>query len=116
METKYEQSKSADISIKFCEFEMPPMQDLLIVGRSAPIGPEAARRMADILSPDQYDIIRLEHDKIEAIVARKTVLRMIPTEKLLSIILDEVDKFVSENSVYKANIDIVINVKRSIEI
>jgi hypothetical protein len=37
--------KKADILIRFSEFEIPPMQDVLIVGRKAPIGPEAARRI-----------------------------------------------------------------------
>ncbi|MDK2800635.1 MAG: hypothetical protein PWP27_1649 [Clostridiales bacterium] len=116
MVRKYEKSKNADISIRFSEFEIPPMQDVLVVGKNAPIGPEAARRMADILSPDQYDIIKINHDSVEAIIVRKTILNMIPSEKLLPIIIDEVNEFVSINSVYKANIQIVINVKRSIEL
>ena len=41
------------------EFEMPLMQDVVIVGRKAPIGPEALKRMVDVLSPDQYKILKL---------------------------------------------------------
>jgi len=35
--------KKAEICMRLSEFEMPPMQDVLIVGKKAPIGPEAAR-------------------------------------------------------------------------
>ncbi|MBO8129218.1 MAG: hypothetical protein H0Z39_08490 [Peptococcaceae bacterium] len=45
--------KKAEIQLSLSEFEIPPMQDVLLVGNEAPIGPEAARRMVDALSPDQ---------------------------------------------------------------
>ncbi len=34
-----ENSRKADIQMRLTEFEMPPMQDVLIVGKMAPIGP-----------------------------------------------------------------------------
>ena len=67
----------AEITMRISEFEMPPMQDILIVGKRAPIGPEAARRMVDILSPDQYEIIKVDHPGIEAMVVRKTLFNML---------------------------------------
>lgn len=67
MSLNFDGTKKADIKMRMSEFEMPPMQDALFVGRHAPIGPEAARRMVDVLSPDQYEILEVEHAIIEAI-------------------------------------------------
>ena len=72
MESKKDGTKKVEINIRFSEFEMPPMQDILLVGKRAPIGPEAARRMVDILSPEQYEIVKIEHEYIEAVVIRKS--------------------------------------------
>ncbi len=116
MESKIDGVKKAEISMRFSEFEMPPMQDVLIVGKRAPIGPEAARRMVDILSPDQYEIIRIEHECVEAIVARKSILNMIQKDKLIAIIMEEGGKVANESMIIKVQINITLHVSKSIEI
>lgn len=116
MENRVEGTKKAEINMRFSEFEMPPMQDILIVGKHAPIGPEAARRMVDILSPDQYEIVRIEHEYVEAVVARKSLLNMLPKEKLIPIVMGEVGRFANENMIIRAQVNITINVSKSIDL
>ena len=111
-----ESSKKAEINMKFSEFEMPPMQDALIVGKSAPIGPEAARRMVNILSPDQYEIIKIEHKYIEAIVIRKALLNILPQEILVDLIMEEGGKIANETMIVKASINIILRVSKSIDL
>ena len=113
---KVENSRTAEISIRLSEFEIPPMQDILLVGRRSPIGPEAAKRMVDALSPEQYEVIPVEEGPLEAMVVRKSLLKLIPEEKLLPIILEEGFKIATENMVIKAQIDVVIAIKRSIDL
>ena len=111
-----ESTKKAEITMRLSEFEVPPMQDVLIVGRKAPIGPEAARRMVDILSPEQYEIIEIDHPVIEAIVIRKSLTNMIAKEKLITLILDEGGKVANESTIIKAYINIVLHVSKSIDL
>ncbi|MHB1393767.1 MAG: hypothetical protein ACYCYE_11975 [Clostridia bacterium] len=116
MENRIEGTRKAEINMRFSEFEMPPMQDVLIVGKMAPIGPEAARRMVDILSPDQYEIVKVEHNYVEAVVVRRSLLNMIPKEKLVSIIMEEGGKIANESMIIKAQINITLNVSKSIDL
>jgi hypothetical protein len=109
-------SRKAEIQMRMTEFEMPPMQDVLIVGKRAPIGPEAARRMVDILSPDQYEIVKVEHTLIEAVVIRKSLLSMIQQEKLVALILEEGEKIVNEKMIIKAQIQITLQVNKTVEL
>jgi len=109
-------TRTAEVSIRLTEFEIPPMQDVLLVGKKAPIGPEAARRMVDALSPEQYEVVPVNEGALEAMVVRKSLLQLIPQEKLLPIILEEGQKLLTENMVIKAQIDIVVIVKREIDI
>ncbi len=109
-------NRKAEINMKLSEFEMPPMQDVLFVGKKAPIGPEAARRMVEVLSPNQYEIIKVEDSIIEAIVIRKSILKMITQEKLIPIILEEGGRVANECSIIKAQIDIILHVSKSIEL
>lgn len=114
--SEQELSRKAEISIRLSEFEIPPMQDVLLVGRKAPIGPEAARRMVDALSPDQYEIIPMDEGPVEALVIRKSLLNMLPRERLLPVILEEGLKVANENTVIKAQLDVVVVVRRSVEL
>ncbi|GAB6171765.1 hypothetical protein JCM15765_12430 [Paradesulfitobacterium aromaticivorans] len=114
--TPSEISKKAEINMRLSEFEMPPMQDVLIVGTKAPIGPEAAKRMVDVLVPDQYEIIKLQHPFIEAIVLRKGLLSMLPQEKLVSLILEEGEKIANEQMIIKAQINIILHVSKSVDL
>lgn len=109
-------SQKAEITIRMSEFEMPPMQDVLIVGKKAPIGPEAARRMVDILSPEQYEIIKVEHDAIEAIVVRRTLFNMLPKAKLTKLLLEEGSRVANESTIVKAQVNIVLQVSKSIDL
>lgn len=108
--------RRAEIAIRFSEFEIPPMQDVLLVGRRAAIGPEAARRMIDALSPEQYDIVRVEHPMVEAVVVRKFILRMVPPERFIPLLLEEVSPILSEEAVIKAQVRITIHVSREVEL
>jgi len=111
-----ESSKKAEITMRMSEFEVPPMQDVLIVGKKAPIGPEAARRMVDILSPEQYEIIEIDHPVIEAVVIRKSLTNMITKDKLISLILEEGGRVASESTIIKAHLNIVLQVSKSIDL
>ena len=113
---RLDSTKKAEITIRMSEFEMPPMQDVLIVGKKAPSGPEAARRMVDILSPDQYEIVKVEHHAIEAIVVRRALFNMLPKEKLTEILLEEGSRVANESTIVKAQVNIVLQVSKSIDL
>lgn len=108
--------RRAHISIKLSEFEIPPIQDVLLVGRRAPIGPEAVRRMLDVLSPDQYEILPVEEGTFEAVVVRKSLSRLVTREKLLNVILDEGCKIASETAVLKAQVNIVLAINVEVDL
>ncbi len=111
-------NRKAKININFSEFEMPPMQDVLLVGKKAPIGAEAVRRMADVLAPDQYEVVKVKHDIIEAVVMRKALVSVISKERFLAIILEEGGKVANEATVIKAefDVDISLQISKSIDL
>ena len=96
--------------------EMPPMQDVLIVGKKAPIGPEAARRMADILSPEQYVVEKIDHPIIEALVIKRSLLRVLPKEKLIPVVTEEGGTLADEQALIKVQVSIVLQVSKSLEL
>lgn len=109
--------RQVDVMLRLSEFEMPPMQDVLLIGRQAPMGPEAARRMVEAIAPDQYEVCLVDDAAIEAIVVRRRLFDLIPKERMIELLLDEAEKFAAEHLVIKGrlNIDMVIRKQVSIE-
>jgi len=116
MKNSFNNHRRAEVNVVFSEFDFPPMQDALLVAKRSPIGPEAARRMVDILSPEQYEIIEVEHEILEAIVIRKSLMKMCPKNKLVDLLLEEGGNISGINSIIKANITAFIEVSRSVEL
>lgn len=109
-------SRKATLSLKISEFEVPPMQDLLIIGRKAPIGPEAVRRMAEALSPEQFTLLKMDHPKIEAVLLRNALLQMIDEKRLMNIILEEAERMISDSMVLRSELKIAVTVQREVEL
>ncbi|MCM8900102.1 hypothetical protein KVG29_02550 [Caldicoprobacter algeriensis] len=109
-------SKKMEITLRLSEFEMPPMQDALIIGRKAPIGFEAAKRMVDIISPNQYEVIKVQHPTIEAVVIRKALMQMVACDRLISLILEEGGKVANEATIFKVQLSIVLCVSKTVEL
>ena len=113
---KHNEKRKAEISLKLSEFEIPPMRDILIIGRRASIGPQAAKRMADAVSPDHFIIIPIKDEIIEAILLRKTLLQLVPQKHLIPTIIEETRRIMHKENVIKIDIDINISVKKIIEL
>jgi len=92
------------------------MQDVLLVGRKAPIGAEAAKRMVEALSPDQYELFVLDHELFEAAVIRKSLLNVVPKESLFPIVLEESSRIADDSMIIKIGINVVIQVSRLVSI
>lgn len=108
--------RSAEMTLCLSEFSIPPMQDTLLIGRKAAIGPAAAKRMADALSPNDYEIIPLDSPVFEAALVKKSLLHLIPKEKLLPILLEEGERLGGQSALLKAKVQTVIKVKRGVDL
>ncbi len=106
----------ADIHIHFTEFDLPPMQDVLLIGRRAPIGPEAVRRMVDALAPGQYEVVLVNDSAIEAVAVKKKLFNWVSRDKLISILIKEAGKLTDESSLVKAKLEISISVFKEVEL
>jgi hypothetical protein len=109
-------SRKATLDLKISEFEVPPMLDLLIIGKKAPIGPEAARRMAEAMSPDQFTLFRLDHPKIEGVLVRNSVLQMLDYALLMKIVMEEAEHLLLDSMVLRAELKVTVSVRREVNL
>lgn len=108
--------RKAELNIRFSEFELPPMQDILVIGRRAPIGPEAVRRMVDALAPEQYQLIVFEEGPVEAVAVRTSLFNWISKDILLENLFEEALKINIEKTILKVKMDLTISVFKEVDI
>lgn len=109
-------SRKATLSLKISEFELPPMQDMLIIGKRAPIGPEAIRRMSEALSPEQFSLLKVDHPKIEAVLIRNSLLQMIDQQLLMNIVTEEAERLLIDTMVLRSELKIAVSIQREVEL
>lgn len=79
-----------NVRLHFHEFSMPPVKDALVLGKESPIGCEAVRRALSLLHVATFDHIEPEDDVVGNILVRSSVLKKIPQDKLVALILHRV--------------------------
>ena len=63
MKKRNKRVKSAIISMELSTFEIPPSGDILVLGKTCPIGPQASKRMLDTVAPNQFELVQPEGKK-----------------------------------------------------
>ena len=72
--------------------------------------------MADIISPNQYEVIKVQHPTVEAVVIRKALMQMVNRDRLISIILEEGGKVANEATILKVQLNIALCVSKTVEL
>lgn len=120
MEEKKKKKQSSDakriieIDSTLTRFEVPPLQDTLIIGRDAPIGTKAMQRAVEFISKGNYVAIPFANDEIvESVIVRRCILRMVSKEILISFIKEEISPKMCSKDMLKVRLEIILRTKKS---
>lgn len=111
-----ESKRRITISTTFTQFSLPPVRDALIVGKKAPIGSRALYHSLEVLLKGQFELIVVEHPIIEALIVRKSDLRKLSRERLLSLLIEEAEKIMDETDCLRVDVTIEVSVTREINL
>lgn len=96
------------VQLSFEDIRLPPFEDILILGKKCPQGKIGVYKSFELLVPNEFDAIEVDDDVVEAVFINKRVLKKISKEKVLSILMDKVFPYVSENEVLKVDFKLKI--------
>lgn len=113
---KPDQERKVELRLRFAEFKGGPVQTTLVVGRKAPITLKDAKKMADSILPDHYQVIPVKDDIIAGLIMRKAVLKMISEKTLISILIEEAKKIMVPENVIEIDLDVSLAIKRIIDL
>jgi hypothetical protein len=110
------QERKIELRLRLSEFKGGPVRKTLVVGRKAPITLKDAKKMADSISPDHYQVIPIKDDVIAGLIMRTTALKMISKKALLPILIEEVKKIMVPENIIEIDLDVSLAIKRIIDL
>ncbi|HEC59104.1 hypothetical protein LCGC14_0670530 [marine sediment metagenome] len=100
------------ISARISEYKMPPLEDMLVMGKDAPIGSIAMKKALDLLVKTPYEQIDVDDDVIGDILIRKSLLRRISREQLMSFVLTHIKSLLGPEEVLHMELNIDVHLSR----
>ena len=95
------------VSARVGEYNIPPMKDMLVLGKRAPIGCIAMRRALDLLIKTPFEHIEIEDDDvISDILVRKPLLKRIGKDELIKFVLRDVKPLLSPEELLHVELEI----------
>ncbi|GLP99190.1 MAG: hypothetical protein VX829_00880 [Pseudomonadota bacterium] len=100
------------ISARISEYKMPPLKDMLVMGKDAPIGCIAMKRALDLLVKTPYEHIEVDDDVIGDILIRQSLLRRISKEQLMDFVLTHTKSLLGSDEVLHIELSIDVHLSR----
>lgn len=101
-------SKEEFLKVRVKEFGIPPIKDGLIVGRKAPIGPEAMERCLKLLCNEHFQRLKPDDDVIEEIFLRSSILKKISAAKMIQMILENMKPIMCDSEILVLDIKLEV--------
>ena len=101
--------RKAYISARVDEYIVPPIKDMLVLGKDAPIGCIAMRRALELLVKTPFEHIEIEgDDTIGDILVRKPLLRRLPREGLIQHVLANIKPLMGPEEVLHVELGVTV--------
>ncbi|HOX31761.1 MAG TPA: hypothetical protein PLB91_05485 [Spirochaetales bacterium] len=97
------------VDLDFEAIKLPPVTDILVLGKKVPQGKMGVLHSFQLISPDSFEMIEVEGERnVEAIIISKSLLTKLRKEQVLDILSEYVFPYVARGESIKVNFDVHI--------
>lgn len=97
--------RKAHLSARISEYAVPPIKDMLVLGKHAPIGRIAMCRALELLIKTPFEHIEITDDVISDILVRQPLLRRITKEELVDFVMVNIKPLLGPEEVLHVELD-----------
>lgn len=98
------------VTARISEYAIPPVDDVLVLGKDSMVGCIAMRRALELLAVTPYEHIEIENDEIISdILVRKQLLRRMPKEDLVEFILSQIKPLLGAEEILQIHLDVEVH-------
>jgi len=98
--------KKLDITARVGEYAIPPLKDMLVLGKESPIGCIAMRRAIELLVKAPFEHIELDDNIISDILVRQHLLRRVAKDDLIDFVMTHMKPLMGPDEVLHAEINV----------
>jgi len=114
-ENKMEKTqRSYLVDLKFEVITLPPVSDILVLGRKSPQGGQGILHSFELILPDVFELIQIDEaafPDIEAVIVNKSIEAKMPRQEILDILRKNVFPYVSKGETIKVDFEVQIFLK-----
>jgi hypothetical protein len=99
------------IRARVTEFAVPPVHDVLVLGRQSPIGCIAVRSALQLLSAQPFVHIELDDPALSDILVRESITRRVSQERLVEFVRTRVRPLMSETEIMHLDLSVEVEVE-----
>ncbi|MFQ5698677.1 MAG: hypothetical protein ACE5IL_10390 [Myxococcota bacterium] len=99
------------LRVRVTEYGVPPIHDVLVLGRGAPIGCAAIRKAVDLLVAHDFDHFEIDDPVVSDVITRSALLRRIPRQKLVDFILRRIKPLMDQTEIMHLDVEVEVSLE-----
>ena len=100
--------KNFIVTLSFEKAQLPPFNDILVLGTKCPIGREGISKSIEFLVPNGYEVMHVDNPPAESIVINKNILKRIDLTSVLNILESKVFPYMSEEEMIRVDFSVKV--------
>lgn len=100
------------VNLEFKNVRLPPVRDILVLGKKYPHGKAGVMECFRFIAPDEFEMFDIPEDDVaaEAVVIHRRILDKMPAEQVIAILRDHVFPFMSVGEAINVDFDVTISI------
>ncbi len=105
-------SSNYRISLGFRPVSLPPVRDILVLGKKFPQGKAGVMECFRFIAPDEFEMFDIEDGGVaaEAVLINKRLLRRMPAERVIAVLEQHVFPYMSNGEAINVDFEVKINI------
>jgi hypothetical protein len=97
------------VTLRMSQFELPPVNSALVVGRRSPIGSNALENALEEILPGAFVRVEVQHPVIEAVLVRRSITRRIDQDKLVELFVRHAQDTMEDTEALRVTCELVVS-------
>ncbi|WP_010665470.1 hypothetical protein [Marinilabilia salmonicolor] len=102
-------STKYSVNLGFEEVKLPPFEDILIVGRKSQQGKRGVTKLFELLVPNEFETVDLEHPNVEVVFVNRRILKKIELNHVMEILKEKVIPYISPSEILKVDFQLKVH-------
>jgi hypothetical protein len=104
-------SRQYTLKARVREFGVPPIHDVLVLGKHSAIGCAAIRKAIEYLVASPFEHLEFEDDVISDIIVRRAILRRVPQDKLIAFVVSRIKPLMTAEEILHLDLEVEVQIE-----